>query len=174
MHTFRLVFLVLVVAAGSASAQVYRWVDAKGTVHYSNDTPPPGAKATKLDIDAKPGPAAPDTQDCYTLRCQGERMEERVARREETDARIAAQRVAATPPAVSSQKPRGLEFRKYISIQRGMSEGELVGIAGAPDMLSRERGSRTYTYLPVPGDPFTTTIVLVGGRVTEIERVRKF
>ncbi len=33
---------------------------------------------------------------------------------------------------------------------------------------------KTYTYLPVPGDPFTTTITLVGGRVSELERVRKF
>jgi hypothetical protein len=33
---------------------------------------------------------------------------------------------------------------------------------------------KTYTYLPTPGDPFTTTITLVGGRVSEIERVRKF
>ena len=54
------------------------------------------------------------------------------------------------------------------------SEGELVGIAGAPDLLSRERGSKTYTYLPIVGDPFTTTIVLVSGRVREIERVRQF
>ena len=172
MQTVRLLLVLLLATAGSASAQVYRWVDASGRVHYSNDTPPPGAKATTLDIDARPGPAEPrissDGQDCYTVRCQGERMDERVARRQETDARIAAQRVAA------SQKPRGLEFRKYISIQRGMSEGELVGIAGAPDMLSRERGSKTYTYLPIPGDPFTTTIVLVSGRVAEIDRVRKF
>ena len=160
---------MLLLAAGSAYAQVYRWVDAGGRVHYSNDTPPPGAKATKLDIDAKPGPAAPDTRDCYTVRCQGERMEERIARRDETDARIAAQRIATAPP-----HPRGLEFRKYISIQRGMSEGELVTIAGAPDLLSRERGSKTYTYLPIPGDPFTTTVVLVGGRVKEIDRVRRF
>jgi hypothetical protein len=33
---------------------------------------------------------------------------------------------------------------------------------------------KTYTYLPTPGDPFTTTITLVGGRVSELERVRKF
>ena len=124
MQTLRALPLLLLLAASSAFAQVYRWVDAKGTVHYSNDTPPPGVKASKLDIEAKAGPASADTQECYTLRCQGERMEERIARREETDARIAAQRIASTPP-----RPRGLEFRKYISIQRGMSEGELVTIA---------------------------------------------
>ena len=90
-----------------------------------------------------------------------------------------------------------MEFRTYISIQRGMSEGELLGIAGEPDLKADQgvafaapttvQGSRnlvvaaraglvmtTYTYLPIPGDPFTTTITLVGGRVSEIERVRKF
>ena len=33
---------------------------------------------------------------------------------------------------------------------------------------------KTYTYLPTPADPFFTTITLVGGRVSELERVRKF
>lgn len=33
---------------------------------------------------------------------------------------------------------------------------------------------KTYTYLPTPADPFTTTIRLVGGWVDEFERVRKF
>ena len=172
-----LVLLLLLVSA-SAFAQVYRWVDANGTVHYSNDTPPPGVKVTTLDIDTRPGPPEPRSslngQECYTVRCQGERMEDRIARRETSEARAAAERAANTPPAVSSQKPRGLEFRKYISIQRGMSEGELVSIAGAPDMLFRDRVSKTYTWLPIPGDPFTTTVVLISGRVSDIERVRKF
>jgi hypothetical protein len=78
-----------------------------------------------------------------------------------------------------------------------MTEGEVLGIAGDPDLLVDQglaisapttvqtgrdlRGAartalalRTYTYLPTPGDPFTTTITLVGGRVSEIERIRKF
>ena len=78
-----------------------------------------------------------------------------------------------------------------------MSEGELLGIAGEPDFVVNDglaisapttvqtgrhtRGAaraamslKTYTYLPTPADPFTTTISLVGGRVNEIERVRKF
>jgi hypothetical protein len=33
---------------------------------------------------------------------------------------------------------------------------------------------RTWTYFPTSADPFTTTITLVGGRVAEIERIRKF
>jgi hypothetical protein len=184
--------LCLVAAPLLANAEVYRWVDAKGTVNYSNEPPPAGVKSSKVNIDAQAGPPAPDTAECYTVRCQGERLEQRLARREEAEARYAAQRAAAMP------KPaRGLQFSKYISIQRGMSEGELLGIAGEPDFVVNDglaiaapttvqtgrhtRGAaraamslKTYTYMPTPADPFTTTITLVGGRVSEIDRVRKF
>lgn len=78
-----------------------------------------------------------------------------------------------------------------------MSEGEVLGIAGEPD-LKADQGvaiaapmmvqvnknystaaraglvMKTYTYLPIPGDPYTTTVTLVGGWVSEIERIRKF
>lgn len=175
-----------------AQAQIYRWVDANGRVNFSNSAPPQGVKATVVDADAKEAAVSPDSQECYTIRCQGERMEERQRRRESEDAKAAAARAALAPKPV-----RGLEFRKYISIQRGMSEGELLGIAGEPDLLADQgvaiagpayvQGTRnavvtartglvmkTYTYLPTSGDPFTTTITLVGGRVSEVERVRKF
>jgi len=182
----------LLFAAQQAAAQVYRWVDENGTVHYSQSAPPPGVKAKLLDIEVKEGPPSPDSKDCYTVRCQGERMEERIARREELDAKLAADRAAQAPRPV-----RGLDFRKYVSIERGMTEGELLGIAGEPDFIAdegavydapaaaqtgrhtRSSGSaaftvRTYTYMPTPADPFTTTITLTGGRVSDIERVRKF
>jgi hypothetical protein len=165
----RLIALLLALVSASAAAQVYRWVDKSGTVHYSNEQPAAEVEATQLPIDAKAGPPSADTQECYSVRCQGERMEERIARRDAAEARALAERVAATPP-----RPHGLEFRKYISLQRGMSEGEFLSIAGAPDLLFREFTSRTYTYLPIPGDPFTTTVTVVSGRVHEIERARKF
>jgi hypothetical protein len=187
-----LLLALLFAAVPVAAQQIYRWVDAKGTTHYSQETPPAGVKAVPVDIRAEEGPPAPDTKDCYTVRCQGERLEQRLARREESEARFAAERAAAAP------KPaRGLTFSKYISIQRGMSEGEMFGIAGEPDLkdtggaaitapITVQAGRnlqvparavyslKTYTYLPTSLDPFTTTITLVGGRVSEIERVRKF
>ena len=39
--------LILLFVALPASAQVYRWVDEKGTVHYSNAEPPPGVRASQ-------------------------------------------------------------------------------------------------------------------------------
>jgi len=157
-------------AAASAQAQVYRWVDEKGTVHYSNATPPPGVRAMLIDPAAKAGPPSPESLECYTVRCQGERMEQRLARREELETRLAAERAAAAP-----KPPRGLDFRNYISLQRGMSEGELVTIAGVPDLLFWDALSvKTYTYLPTVADPFTTTVTLIRGRISEIDRVRRF
>ena len=183
---------ILLAFAVPASAQIYRWVDFDGRVNFSNAAPPQGVKATVVDPNAKEGPPSVESTECYTIRCQGERMEERERKREAELAKENAARVAA-----EAKRPRGLEFRKYISIARGMGEGELLGIAGEPD-LKADQGiaiaapttvqidrnlstaaraglrMQTYTYLPTPADPFTTTITLVGGRVSEVERVRKF
>lgn len=165
-----LVAFLLLCAAATASAQVYRWVDEKGRVNYSNAAPPPGVRASIVDPNGKAGPPSPESAECYTVRCQGERLDERLARREEIDTRLAAERVAAAPP-----RPRGLDFRKYISLHRGMSEGEFISIAGAPDLLTQDGwAERSYIYFPTPGDPFTTTVAIGGGRIRGIERVRKF
>ena len=162
------IFLLFFQVNFYAEAQVYRWVDQKGTVHYSNSMPPAGAKLTVIDIEAKAGPPSADTTECHTVRCQGERMEERLLRRQEAEARAAAQRPPSPPP------PRGMEFRKYLSLQRGMSESELVVTVGEPDLMFRDRGVRTYTYLPTLADPFTTAVTVRNGRILEIERNRKF
>ena len=165
-----LVLLALLASATSVSAQVYRWVDDKGRVTYTNTAPPPGVQSTVVDRDAKAGAPSPDTAECYTLRCQGERMEQRLARREELETRLAAERAAAAPP-----QPRGLDFRSYLSLYRGMSEGELLTVAGAPDFTSSDVfADKRYTYFPTPANPFTTTVSVIGGRVNHIERVRKF
>ena len=192
MTEMRLLVLGLILVAGSAHAQIYRWVDTNGRINFSNSAPPPGQQATIVDANAKEGPPSPETAECYTIRCQGERMEERERRRAAEAAKFAAERATA-----EARRVRGLEFRKYLSIERGMTEGELLGIAGEPDLKADQgialsapinvHGSRnlftasraglivkTYTYLPISGDPFTTTITLVGGRVSEIERIRKF
>ncbi len=40
----RVAFLVLFCFACAAQAQMYRWVDEKGGVHYTDEPPPPSAK----------------------------------------------------------------------------------------------------------------------------------
>jgi hypothetical protein len=171
MRAMRAAFiLVLIYPLMSAAADVYRWVDEGGTVHYSNGKPPAGVSATRVDVEAEPRAPVSESSECYTALCQGERLEQRLARREQIEARLAAERSAAMPKPV-----KGLDFRKYVAIQRGMSEGEFIGVAGEPDLLLWDsRAVKSYTYYPTPADPFTTTVILVNGRVSEIERVRRF
>ncbi len=47
MRTTACIALLALLAASAAPAQVYRWVDADGVVHYS-DTPQPGAEEMQL------------------------------------------------------------------------------------------------------------------------------
>ena len=53
------IILALLFAAGTANAQLYRWVDKDGKVRYG-DTPPPGAKTStiKAPPPGSPPPAA--------------------------------------------------------------------------------------------------------------------
>lgn len=56
-------FLLTLMFTLSANAQVYRWVDDQGRVHYS-DTPPPSEQAEALDIESgERAPAADDAAD---------------------------------------------------------------------------------------------------------------
>ncbi len=160
---------VLLLSASFATAQMYRWVDERGTVHYSNEAPPPGVNAAKVDIDADARVPVSETAECYTAQCEAQRLDQRIARRQQIEARVAAERSA---PA--ARKARGLEARTYAALSRGMSENELLEIAGEPDLLLWDsRTVKTYTYYPTDTEPYATTVTLLNGRVTEIERLRR-
>ena len=51
LHLYLLVFLIC--CAGGSDAQIYKWVDESGTVHFS-DSPPPGDSAQKLELGPQP------------------------------------------------------------------------------------------------------------------------
>lgn len=88
-------------------------------------------------------------------------------------AQAGAERVVLAQSSV-----RGMAFDVFIRLQNGMSEGELLLRAGKPDSESIENMRndivKTYYYLPTPSDPWITTIRLVGGRITNLERIKKF
>jgi Domain of unknown function (DUF4124) len=57
----RFLFVVVFLALSfPVAADIYKWVDANGKVHYSN-TPPPEVKGTKVKVDDPAPPTGPAT-----------------------------------------------------------------------------------------------------------------
>ena len=56
------IFLAVLLAAGSAAAQMHKWVDKDGKVRYG-DTPPPGAKTSSIKGTAPDTASAPSSKD---------------------------------------------------------------------------------------------------------------
>jgi hypothetical protein len=158
--------LMLILAAGAGfCAETYRWVDEKGVVTYGEK--PPANRQAK-PVNTSPGGVI-ETSGQITQRAEADR------RRAEED----SQRPRVTAAPASPAAPvRGMEFDVYIRLQRGMTEGELLLRAGRPDYESldgfRVDIVKTYYYFPTPSNPFTTVVTLQGGRIYELDRVRKF
>ena len=101
----------------------------------------------------------------------------------ETERRMSAEPVVPpvapiVPVAPSALPVRGMEFDTYIRLQRGMTEGELLIRAGRPDHEMVENFQdyivKTYYYFPTIANPFTTVVTLRGGRISDLDRVKKF
>lgn len=60
--------------------------------------------------------------------------------------------------------------RRHLRV--GMSEGEVIARVGPPDLTTgKGRRQSRWTWMPVPGDPDTITVVLFDvGRAIEVER----
>jgi hypothetical protein len=166
----RLLFLLLAPLPLTAFAEIYKWVDDKGAIHYSDKRPE--KRAAKV-VDVTP-------QIIETSRL-------RALRDERAPEQGASERDLGPPPV------RGLDFGTFIRLERGMTEGEVLARAGVPDIqnvegaqeFSRRAGAagrratsvnvvKSYSYLPTPSDPFITVITFSGGRVVDLDRVRKF
>jgi hypothetical protein len=82
------------------------------------------------------------------------------------------------PMRLAQNDVRGMAFDVFIRLQQGMSEGELLLRAGKPDSQSIENMRydivKTYYYFPTPSDPWITAIRLEGGRIANLERIKKF
>src|SRR5690349_16072120 len=51
--------LVLLLLAPAVAAQVYKWTDSHGTVHYSETPPPQGTQYKRIDTNGMEQPASP-------------------------------------------------------------------------------------------------------------------
>jgi len=71
-----------------------------------------------------------------------------------------------------------LDLLTYAKIQVGMSEGDVLQIAGQPDsvIVDSERPVivKSYYYFANSTEPNTTRVIFSGGNVSDIKRERKF
>ena len=82
------------------------------------------------------------------------------------------------PPAPGTVTGRGMDFDVFIRLQRGMTEGEVLLRAGRPDYESVDNLVydivKSYYYFPTVANPYTTVVTLRGGRIANLERIKKF
>jgi hypothetical protein len=170
MKTLVVVLLCATIAV-PCSAGTWKWVDAQGVTQYS-DTPPPDRDARL--VDTRPfGIEWDGVRPCHTIWCQGWRLDQQ-------NKKVAEQQAAeAQSPtrAMAANDTHGMDFDVFIRLQTGMSEGELLLRAGKPDSEAVENFRsdivKSYYYFPTQSNPWITTIRLRGGRIVNIDRVKK-
>ena len=148
--------LLLSLGGTATAAEAYRWVDEKGVTNYG-EKPPASRPATP--VNTSPG-AIIESSGQFEKNAPAERPS----------------RFASEPLPGAVPGPRGMEFNVFVQLQRGMTEGELLQRAGKPDHVALESFEiqKTYYYFPTPGNPYTTAVTMRSGRISEIERIKKF
>ena len=133
------IFLALLIAAGGAGAQMYKWVDKDGKVRYS-DTPPPGVKTSTVKAPAAApeqgaSPAAKDGKDAKGAK-KGPLTpaeQEQEYRKRRAEAEKAAEKSAAAQKELATKKADCERAREYLRtlesgqrISRTNAQGERV------------------------------------------------
>ncbi|MEX0959081.1 MAG: DUF4124 domain-containing protein [Burkholderiales bacterium] len=128
-----LIPLLLACVPCAACAGVYKWIDPAGRVVYG-DTPPESVQVSVPDMRL---PSGVDMPGCGAAGCPPPvpvRAPERSGSAQETAG------------------ARGMPFEVYIRLRRGMSEGELLLRAGAPDLeVGEGLDSTSLLLVPRPG-----------------------
>lgn len=160
-------WMLLLMAGTVFPAETYRWVDERGVVNYG-EKPPAGRQAARVD-----------TAPIGVIETGGQFNQKAATGQGRASEEPPRQPVAApTALASTSVAVRGMEFDVYIRLQRGMTEGELLLRAGRPDHESldniRHDIMKTYYYFPTSANPYTTVVTLRGGRIFDIDRIKKF
>jgi hypothetical protein len=161
-------FMFVIAASACHAAQTYKWVDEKGVTNYG-EKPPEASRAVPVD-----------TEPQGVVGTGGE-----AATRVEADRRAPVQvppvQVVPVPvpsPYARAAPVRGMTFDTFVRLERGMTEGELLIRAGPPDHQSldgyQDYVVKSFFYFPTLTDPFTTVVRLRGGRIANLERIRRF
>ena len=157
--------LLLILAAGTClAADTYKWVDEKGVTNYG-EKPPQSRPAQPVNTNPS-GIIEGGGQ--FSQKAEGERQRPEDPQRAQF----------ASAPVPGSISVRGMDFDVFIRLQSGMTEGELLLRAGRPDHEGLENLRhdivKSYYYFPTVANPYTTVVTLRGGRIANLERIKKF
>jgi hypothetical protein len=156
--------LLALMAGACLAADTFKWVDEKGVTNYG-EKPPQNRSAQPVNTNPS---AIIEGGGQFSQKAESER------RRSEE-----AQRAQPGPaPMPGSASVRGMDFDVFIRLQAGMTEGELLLRAGRPDHEGMENFRndivKSYYYFPTVANPYTTVVTLRGGRIANLERIKKF
>ena len=143
----------VVVALSDATAAVHKCAAAGGIVYQ--DRPCRDGEARDADVTDAPLSVLP-------MPAPGRSVQ----KREPPPKPPRVERARRAEPAA----PGNPAERRHLRV--GMSEGEVLARAGPPDLTTgKGRKQSRWTWMPVPGDPDTITVVLFEtGRAIEVER----
>lgn len=104
MNRTHLLPLVLLLLGGVAQADIYRWTDAEGRVHYGDH--PPAGGAEKIIEPAPPSPLSPDEANAQldAIRAKQQAAAEEAARAKEEKAKAAAERKRLAEECAAAQR----------------------------------------------------------------------
>ena len=101
--------IALVALAPSTLADVFKWVDGNGSVHYG-DTPPTNAREELVDLCFAGTGAAAEEAPCCAVKGQLPKQAE-----------LPVYLVVAAQPVVRDTASRGLDFGVFIMLRHGMT-----------------------------------------------------
>ena len=128
---FRILPLLMALAAPAASAQVYKWVDENGRVHYG-ENPPPGSKPSAV----KPPVAAPNAP-AHPQNLQSQELDFRSRQIKQKEDEAAQARDAANRAAICSEAKERLAIAEQAALFR-LEKGERVFLSDAEQRAETE------------------------------------
>ena len=184
-----LCFVFCALLSGPLAAEVYKWLDENGGTHYGEHPP---ANASAIYVDVRPnlmeGLKKQDCRDCPAGKPEQPTPAPPVV--------VAPAPIHGLPFEIFIQIQRGMSEAEVLlragTPDQEVTEGTAESTAAAAstaNSVNPQTGAvtrntniikntiteivKTYYYLPTISDPFTTIITFRGGRVADIQRIRK-
>jgi hypothetical protein len=158
-----------VLAFTPADAGIFKCAGAEGAVVYQDSACSEGRELRNFDIDPPTLSIVPGTS---TGKSASVGASDAPSKTSSSKARATHEKSKAGHTAAASE-PDGAKAAERKFIRIGMSEAEVIQKIGHPNVGStaQNRRGKQWSYLPAKDDPNTiTTITLVGGNVTDVQR----